>query len=66
MCVISGCATPVLMLKNDKTGQIVRCGGEASGSMAGGLIGYNIQKKTDKACAKDFEDRGFTPIPKSQ
>ncbi|HEV2682633.1 MAG TPA: hypothetical protein VGV14_19180 [Rhodanobacter sp.] len=52
------------MLKNEKTGQIARCGGEASGSMAGGLIGYNIQKKTDKACARDYESRGFTPINK--
>ena len=59
---VSGCATPVLMLKNEKTGQIVRCGGGVGGSMAGGLIGYNIQKKSDKACAKDFESRGFTPV----
>jgi hypothetical protein len=60
--LISGCATPVFMLKNEKTGQIVRCGGGVTGSMAGGLIGYNMQKKTDKACVKDFENRGFTPI----
>lgn len=60
--LISGCATPVLILKNNKTGQIVRCGGEATGSMAGGLIGYNIQKKTDRACARDYEGRGFTRI----
>jgi hypothetical protein len=59
---LSGCATPVTMLKNEKTGQIARCGGGASGSMAGGLIGYNIQKKSDKACVTDYENRGFTPI----
>lgn len=57
--VISGCATPVIMLKNEDTGQIARCGGDASGSMAGGLIGYNIQKDNDEACAQDFEARGF-------
>jgi hypothetical protein len=61
---LSGCATPVFMLKNERTGQIARCGGEASGSMAGGLIGYNIQKKTDKSCVTDYESRGFTPIQK--
>lgn len=59
---VSGCATPVLMMKNEKTGQIARCGGGVGGSMAGGLIGYNIQKKTDKACVKDFEAKGFTAI----
>lgn len=59
---VSGCATPVLMLKNEKTGQIARCGGEVGGSMAGGLIGYNIQKKSDKACVKDYEAKGFTTI----
>lgn len=61
---LAGCATPVLMLKNEKTGQIARCGGDASGSMAGGLIGYNIQKKNDQACVTDYENRGFTPTDK--
>jgi hypothetical protein len=62
--LISGCATPVFMLKNEKTGETARCGGGVGGSMAGGLIGYNIQKKSDKACVKDYESRGFTPVQK--
>lgn len=60
--LLTACATPVLMLKNPKTGQIVRCGGEKSGSMALGMIGYNIQKNTDQACANDYEAQGFTRI----
>ena len=32
--------------------------------MAGGLIGYKIQKKSDQACARDFENQGFTRMQK--
>ena len=57
-----GCATPVIMLKNESTGQIARCGGGTGGSTAAGLIGYNIEKDSDEQCAKDFEARGFTRV----
>lgn len=56
---IAGCATPATTLKNDSTGQIARCGGDASGSMAGGVIGYNIQKGNDEKCVRDYEAQGF-------
>lgn len=59
---LAGCATPVTMLKNDKTGQVVRCGGGVSGSMAGGLIGHEIQKSNDKKCIADYMDQGFHTI----
>lgn len=54
-----GCATPVVMLKNESTGQIVRCGGGVGGFIAGGLIGQSIEKSADEACVRDFEARGF-------
>jgi len=57
--LLSGCATPVTVLKNPKTGQIERCGGEYSGSLVGGAIGYNIQKGSDDSCVKDFKAQGF-------
>lgn len=56
---LAGCATPTVMLKNKTTGQIARCGGGAAGSMAGGLIGYNIEKANDENCIRDFEAKGF-------
>lgn len=56
---LSACATPVVMLQNKATGQVVRCGGGKTGSMALGLVGYNIEKDNDEQCARDYEARGF-------
>ncbi len=56
------CSTPSVMLKNPSTGQIVKCGGDASGSFSGGLIGYNIQKNNDEKCVADYESQGFKRI----
>jgi hypothetical protein len=60
--VLVGCATPSVMLKNPSTGQIAKCGGDATGSMTGGLIGYNIQKDNDEKCVRDYESQGFKKI----
>lgn len=54
-----GCATPVVMLKNSATGQVARCGGGVTGSIAGGLIGHNLEKSSDESCVRDFEVQGF-------
>lgn len=59
---LASCATPITTMKHPQTGQIVRCGGDPSGSMAGGLIGYNIQKGADDRCVKDYESHGFRRI----
>lgn len=56
---LAGCATPAVMLKNETNGQIARCGGGSTGSMAGGVIGYNIEKANDEKCVRDFEAQGF-------
>jgi uncharacterized membrane protein YeaQ/YmgE (transglycosylase-associated protein family) len=58
-----GCATPVVMLKNDQTGQIARCGGGTAGSVAGGMIGYSIEKNSDEKCVRDYEAQGFRRSP---
>jgi hypothetical protein len=60
--LLAGCATPSVMLKNHSTGQIAKCGGDATGSMTGGLIGYNIQKDNDEKCVRDYESQGFKRI----
>ena len=57
--MLTGCATPMTMLKNPKTGQVVKCGGSTTGSMVGGVIGYQIQKKNDLDCAYDYQKMGF-------
>lgn len=54
-----GCATPVTMMKNDATGQVVHCGGGTTGSVVGGAIGYSIEKSRDEQCVKDHEAKGF-------
>ncbi len=59
---LAACATPALTLKNDKTGQVVQCGGDATGSMVGGMIGYNVQKNNDETCAKNYEAQGFKRV----
>ena len=53
------CATPVIMLKNEVTGQVARCGGDVSSSLAGGAMGYSIQRDNDEQCARDYEALGF-------
>jgi uncharacterized membrane protein YeaQ/YmgE (transglycosylase-associated protein family) len=60
---LAGCATPVVMLKNEQTGQIARCGGGTAGSVAGGLIGYSIEKDGDAKCVRDYEAQGFRRSP---
>jgi hypothetical protein len=60
---LTGCATPVVMLQHAATGQVARCGGGTAGSMAGGLIGYNIERSGDERCVKDYEAKGFKRLP---
>lgn len=57
--VLASCATPVVTLKNEATGQVARCGGGVTGSIAGGLIGHNIEIASDENCVRDYESRGF-------
>ena len=56
--VLSGCATPSYILKNEK-GQVVRCGGDTSSSMVGGYIGYSVQKTADEKCVLEWKAQGF-------
>lgn len=60
--LLTGCTTPATMLKNPKTGQVAQCGGTATGSLVGGVIGYNIQKSNDADCVSKHQAEGFRPI----
>jgi len=62
LTLITACTTPSTMLKNKRTGQIVECGGTATGSLSGGLIGHSIQKSNDKKCVSRYQKQGFVEI----
>lgn len=59
LMALAGCTTPKTMLINKKTGQIESCGGSATGSMVGGVLGYHIQKSNDMQCQSDLMANGF-------
>lgn len=59
---LSACATPITVLKNDKTGQFVQCGGSTGGTVLGGIIGYHIQKGADEECVNGYGVNGFKII----
>lgn len=62
LAVLSACTTPKSVLRNDKTGQVVTCGGSATGSLVGGVIGYHIQKSNDADCVADYMGEGFKRV----
>ena len=56
--LVVGCATPITMLKDVKTGRVVQCGGQ-SGFLNNGPIGYAIQKGQDDHCVRDYVLGGY-------
>jgi hypothetical protein len=42
-----------------KNGVYITCGGSMTGSLAGGVIGYHIQKGLDQDCVQEYIDKGF-------
>lgn len=58
----SACTTPTTVLKHPKTGQIATCGGSATGSLVGGVIGYHIQKSNDADCVSNYMGEGFKRV----
>lgn len=59
LVLLTGCTTPMTILKHPKTGQIATCGGSATGSLVGGVIGYQIQKSNDGDCIQAYKEQGF-------
>ena len=56
---ITGCATPFVTLHNDKTGDTQTCGGGTAGSIAGGMIGYSMQRNSDNECIAALKAKGY-------
>lgn len=61
--ILTGCTTPATVLKS-RTGQVVTCGGNVSSSLAGGVIGYHIQKHNDDKCVEMHKGQGFKEVVK--
>ena len=61
MFLLAGCATTETVLKN-KSGNFVTCGGSSVGSLAGGYIGYSIQKDMDEKCVQDNVAQGYRVV----
>lgn len=55
VAVLGACATPVILLRNETTGEIARCGGNTIGSMQG----RSTEQASDAACAREYEAKGF-------
>lgn len=62
---LAACTTPETIMKNEKTGQITRCGGNTSSSIMLGAIGYSLQKSSDSECVASYAEQGFKRIPSS-
>lgn len=62
MLSAAACSTPKTVLKNPQSGQVAICGGSATGSMVGGVIGYHIQKSNDSDCVSTYLEQGFARV----
>lgn len=59
----AGCTTPATTLRNPATGQVATCGGNTASSVAGGAIGYSIQRGADNRCVENYQRQGFVRAP---
>ena len=63
---VTACSTPTTTLKNPKTGQVVTCGGDVTGALVGGAIGYHVQKGNDVDCINAYQLQGFKTVEYSK
>ena len=59
---VTACTTPETMLRHPETAQVARCGGNVTGSLAGGMIGYAIQEGNDSKCVSSYIEQGFQRV----
>ena len=59
LTALAACTTPQTTLRNPTTGQVVTCGGNTASSVAGGAIGYSIQRGADNRCVESYVAQGF-------
>ncbi|UDF33076.1 UNVERIFIED_ORG: hypothetical protein LHK14_25295 (plasmid) [Roseateles sp. XES5] len=59
LVALAACSTSRTFLKNEKTGQIVTCGG----NVQVGVIPYAVQNSSDAKCVDSYVQRGFKVQP---
>jgi len=59
---VAACTTPTYTLKNPKTGDVETCGGNTTASIAGGILGYHLQKDQDAKCKEILQKNGYKEI----
>lgn len=55
--LVSGCADSTTYLKNQQTGEIVRCGGMHAVTLAESAI-----QRREAQCIQDYKERGFVRV----
>ena len=53
--ILAACATPVVMLKNDATGEFARCGGTRIGEGQG----LTPEEASTETCVRQYEAKGY-------
>ena len=56
--LLGGCANSTTYLKNEKTGEVVTCGGTHAVTLAEGAI-----QAREAQCIQDYKERGFVRVP---
>ena len=62
LLLLSACSTPRTVMRNSETGQVAQCGGSATGSLVGGVLGYQMQKSNDRKCVNEYLKQGFDTV----
>ena len=57
LLIVSGCADSTTYLKNEKTGEVVKCGGFHAVTLVEGAV-----QKREAQCIQDYKERGFVRV----
>ena len=55
--ILSGCTDSTTYLKNEKTGEVVKCGGVHAVTLAESAI-----QRREAQCIRDYKERGFVRV----
>jgi len=55
--LLSGCADSTVYLKNEKSGEVVKCGGPHAVTLAESAI-----QQREAQCIQDYKERGFVRV----
>lgn len=62
--LLAGCTTPLTTLRGPD-GRTESCGGNTSSSVAGGVVGYHIQKEADRRCVELLRNQGYEVVSRT-